>query len=229
VTGRPLLVAIDGPAGAGKSAAARALAQRLRLPYLDTGAMYRAVALASLRAGVAFPLVEAQRADVERIAAALRVEFRGDARSPRVLLDGEDVTADLRTPEVSQLSSEVSVLPVVRREMVRRQRSLAARGGGVVEGRDIGTVVFPDAPVKVFLTASPEVRARRRFDELRERGAAVEWEEVLRDQRDRDARDAGRADSPMRPATDAFVLDTTGLSLADVVEALVAIVLRRRP
>jgi len=191
--------------------------------------MYRAVALASLRAGVAFPLVEAQRADVERIAAALRVEFRGDARSPRVLLDGEDVTADLRTPEVSQLSSEVSVLPVVRREMVRRQRSLAARGGGVVEGRDIGTVVFPDAPVKVFLTASPEVRARRRFDELRERGAAVEWEEVLRDQRDRDARDAGRADSPMRPATDAFVLDTTGLSLADVVEALVAIVLRRRP
>jgi cytidylate kinase len=229
VTGRPLLVAIDGPAGAGKSAAARALAQRLRLPYLDTGAMYRAVALASLRAGVAFPLVEAQRADVERIAAALRVEFRGDARSPRVLLDGEDVTADLRTPEVSQLSSEVSVLPVVRREMVRRQRSLAARGGGVVEGRDIGTVVFPDAPVKVFLTASPEVRARRRFDELRERGATVEWEEVLRDQRDRDARDAGRADSPMRPATDAFVLDTTGLSLADVVEALVAIVLRRRP
>lgn len=223
------MVAIDGPAGAGKSAAARALAQRLGVPYLDTGAMYRAVALASLRAGVSFPLGEAQRPEVERIAAALDVEFAGEAGCPRVLLAGEDVTASLRTPEVSQLSSEVSVLPAVRREMVKRQRALAARLGGVVEGRDIGTVVFPDAPVKVFLTASPEVRARRRFDELRQRGVLVDWEEVLREQRARDARDAGRADSPMRPAADAVVLDTSGLSLAEVVEALAAIVTRRRP
>jgi cytidylate kinase len=222
----PLVVAVDGPAGAGKSAAARALARRLGIPYLDTGAMYRAVAVAARREGVTFPLDEAGEARVVALAESAVIGFRGDPDVPRVILDGDDITDDLREPEISRLSSIVSAIPGVRRAMVRRQRELAALRGGVVEGRDIGTVVFPDARVKVFLTASPQTRARRRFDELRNRGIAVEWESVVEEQRSRDERDATRADSPLKPADGAAILDTSSMTLAEVVDALAALVRR---
>ncbi|HVN32046.1 MAG TPA: (d)CMP kinase [Thermoanaerobaculaceae bacterium] len=218
----PLIIAIDGPAGAGKSATARELAVRLALPYLDTGAMYRAVALLARRAGLERLDADGQ-ARVVGFAERLAVSFRGDPRAQRVILDGEDVTDALRAPDVSQMASVVSAIPEVRRQMVRRQRELAARSGGVIEGRDIGTVVFPDATLKVFLTAEPEVRARRRFEELGRRGVAASWEDVLEEQRERDRRDSTRADSPLRPAEGAVVLDTSRLTLAEVVDALAAL------
>ncbi len=220
---RRLLIAIDGPAGAGKSATARELAVRLGLPYLDTGAMYRAVALVAQRAGLGPELDDGGRRAVVGLAERLGVSFSGDPRAQRVMLDGEDVTEALRAPEVSQMASVVSAIPEVRREMVRRQRELAARTGGVVEGRDIGTVVFPDATLKVFLTAEPEVRARRRLDELARRGVVASWEDVLEDQRERDRRDSTRRDSPLRPAEGAVIVDTSRLNLAEVVDAVVAL------
>jgi cytidylate kinase len=215
-----MLIAIDGPAGAGKSAVARELAVRLGLPYVDTGAMYRAVALLSLRAGIGEPLEKDGRRRVAELAATMEIAFEGDPRTQRVLLAGADVTGALRDPEVSHMASVVSALPEVRRELVRRQRALAGAGGGVVEGRDIGTVVFPDAPVKIFLTASPEVRAGRRFEELRRRRVDVRWEDVLAEQVERDRRDASRPDSPLRPAPGAVIVDTSGLSLPEAVERL---------
>jgi cytidylate kinase len=223
VVDRRLLIAIDGPAGAGKSATARELAVRLALPYLDTGAMYRAVALVARRAGLGPALDDQGQRAVVGFAERLGVSFSGDPRAQRVMLDGEDVTDALRAPEVSQMASVVSAIPEVRREMVRRQRDLAARTGGVVEGRDIGTVVFPDATLKVFLTAEPEVRARRRLDELARRGVVASWEDVLEDQRERDRRDSTRRDSPLRPAEGAVIVDTSRLSLAGVVDAVVAL------
>ncbi len=221
---RPILIAIDGPAGAGKSATAREVAVRLGLPYLDTGAMYRAVALLASRSGLGSELDGAGRAAVVEIARRLDVRFSGDPRRQRVSVGGEDVTEALRTPAVSRLASVVSAIPEVRREMVRRQRELAARTGGVVEGRDIGTVVFPDATLKVFLTASPEVRVRRRYDELVARGVAAVWESVAAEQRERDLRDSTRPDSPLRPAEGAVIVDSSRLSLAQVVDAVVALV-----
>ena len=224
--GLPILIAIDGPAGAGKSATAREVAVRLGLPYLDTGAMYRAVALMACRAGLGPELDDAGRTAVTEIARHLQVSFSGDPRAQRVAIGGTNVTEALRSPEVSQMASVVSVIPEVRREMVRRQRELAARTGGVVEGRDIGTVVFPDATVKLFLTAAPEVRARRRFDELKRRGLDVRWEDVVAEQRDRDRRDSTRQASPLRPADGAVVVDSSDLSLAEVVDAVVALLPR---
>jgi cytidylate kinase len=220
---RRILIAIDGPAGAGKSATARELAVRLGLPYLDTGAMYRAVGLLARRAEIGPRLDEAANAAVVGLARALDVRFSGDPRAQRVILDGVDVTEALRDPAVSEMSSVVSVIPEVRREMVRRQREMAARTGGVIEGRDIGTVVFPDATLKVFLTAEPEVRAKRRFDELLRRGVAVRWEDVLAEQRERDRRDSTRPDSPLRPAEGAVIVDTSRLTLPEVVDAVLAL------
>lgn len=220
---RPLLIAIDGPAGAGKSATARELAVRLGLPYLNTGAMYRAVGLLAQRAGIGPRLDEAAKDAVIGFARALDVHFSGDPRAQRVILDGVDVTETLRNPAVSEMSSVVSVVPEVRREMVRRQREMAARTGGVIEGRDIGTVVFPDATLKVFLTAEPEVRAKRRFDELLRRGVVVGWEDVLAEQRERDRRDSTRPSSPLRPAEGAVIVDTSRLTLPEVVDAVLAL------
>jgi len=192
-----MLIAIDGPAGAGKSTVARAVARALDVTYLDTGAMYRCVTLAELR-GVPDPI----GVDVEL----------GD----RVLLDGEDVTEAIRTPEVSAAVSRVSADPAVREALVAKQRALLSEGDWVAEGRDVGTVVAPHADVKVFLTASPEERARRRAEEL---GLGVD--DVLRDQRLRDEKDSTRATSPLRAAPDAVHLDTTGLDLDEVVERIV--------
>jgi cytidylate kinase len=207
------VVAIDGPAGAGKSTVARAVADRLGLAYLDTGAMYRAVALAALRRGVD-PAATDEVAEVARTAG---IEITTGDGSPRVVVDGADVTGDIRSPEVTRAVSAVAANPAVRGEMVRRQREWAsAHQGAVVEGRDIGTVVFPDADLKVFLTATDDERARRRALELVDLG----YEQVAADLARRDRLDSSRAASPLKAADGAVVLDTTGLGVEEVVERI---------
>jgi cytidylate kinase len=205
-----MVIAIDGPAGAGKSTVARALAERLGFTYLDSGAMYRSVALATLRAGV----------DPDDPAAAAAVAAALDLRiAPgTVAIDDEDVTAAIRAPEVTAVASRVSVHRGVRDAMVARQRALVADGKWVAEGRDIGTVVCPEAPLKVHLTAAEAERARRRADETGEDEGTV-----LAAQRDRDARDRGREHGALVAASDAVELDTTGLAVAEVVERIAAI------
>ncbi|MGI8801581.1 MAG: (d)CMP kinase [Solirubrobacteraceae bacterium] len=200
-----MIVAIDGPAGAGKSSVARAVAAALGFTYLDSGAMYRAVALRAARDG---------RPPAE-IARELRIEL-GD----RVVVDGEDVTAAIRSPEISGAASEVAAVPAVRAAMVAMQRELLRRGDWVAEGRDIGTVVAPQAEVKVFLTAGDEVRARRRADERGDAPPAA----VLAEQRERDDRDRTRADSPLVAADDAIVLDSSDLSRDEVVDRVIGFV-----
>ena len=195
-----MVVAIDGPAGAGKSSVARAVAERLGFTYLDSGAMYRAAALAALQRG----------APAGEVASWIRIEL-GD----RVLLDGHDVTDAIRSPEVSEAASRVAADPDVRTAMVAEQRRLMRDGDWVAEGRDIGTAVVPDAEVKVFLTADPRERARRRAVQL---GADVE--QVLAEQTIRDQRDRERTHSPLEPAPGAKILDTTGLALAEVVDRI---------
>jgi cytidylate kinase len=192
-----MLIAIDGPAGAGKSTVARAVADALGFTYLDSGAMYRCVALAELR-GVGDPL-------------SCRIELDGG-----VTLDGDDVTDAIRAPEVSERASQVAARPEVRGHLVALQRAMIRSGDYVAEGRDIGTVVAPDAELKVFLTASPEERARRRAEQI---GADVD--DVLRDQRERDTRDATREHSPLQPARDALRVDTDGLSVDEVTQQIV--------
>jgi CMP/dCMP kinase len=218
VSPRPFIVAIDGPAGAGKSTAARRLAERMGFALVDTGAIYRAVALAASRRGVAFD----DDARLGALLPLLAVRFEPvPGSSQRVLLDGEDVSAAIRTPPISLGASAVSARPVVRAGLLDLQRRLATapgNRGAVLEGRDIGTVVFPDADLKFFLTASPEARARRRFEELRARGDPATFEQVLADQRKRDGDDASRALAPLQAATDAVLLDTTALALEEVVE-----------
>ncbi|HWE59004.1 MAG TPA: (d)CMP kinase [Solirubrobacteraceae bacterium] len=199
-----MVVAIDGPAGAGKSTVAKAVAEALNFTYLDTGAMYRCVALATLRTD----------APAAELASQLKISL-----GERVELDGEDVTDAIRTPEVSERASRVAAEPAVRRAMVEQQRRMMSDGGDwVAEGRDIGTVVLPDAELKVFLTADPAERAARRATEL-----GLDVATVLADQTIRDDRDRGRADSPLRPAPGAVEFDTTGLPLEQVVERVVAL------
>ena len=210
----PLVVAIDGPSGVGKSTSARQLAERLGVPMLDTGAMYRAAALAVLEGGV-------DPGDRENVLArleAVRIEVRADgAGGLEILLEGEPVAERIRTPAVSDATSRISTYSWVRRRMVDLQRQAAALGGAVVEGRDIGTVVFPDTPHKFFLDADPEVRARRRLEELRQRGHRVELEQVLEEQRRRDERDATRKDSPLVNDGTYHTLDTSQLEPTEVV------------
>jgi CMP/dCMP kinase len=217
------IVAIDGPAGAGKSTVARSLARGLGYTYIDSGAMYRAVALLAARQGISYEDGEA----LSQLARRLRFEFVSDGESPRLLVDGEDVSRAIRTPEISRGSSEVSRWPGVRTALVEEQRRLGHRGGAVMEGRDIGTVVFPDAEVKIYLTATPEERAHRRTAELRERGEDVDGAQVLRDVIERDERDMRRQHSPLRRAEDAVEVLTDGLTLSEVVERLEALVRER--
>jgi cytidylate kinase len=211
----PAIIAIDGPAGAGKSTVARKLARRLGFAMVDTGAIYRAVALAAKRAGIAWE----DDAGLARLLdpPGLPIAF---GENDAVFLDGEDVTAAIRTPEMSRGASVVSARPVVRERLLGLQRTLgqAAQRGAVLEGRDIGTVVFPDATVKFFLTAADEARARRRHAELAGKGHEVELSDVLQDQQRRDKDDTERAIAPLKPAPDAIVVDTTGLDLDQVVE-----------
>jgi CMP/dCMP kinase len=192
---RKVIVAIDGPSGAGKSTVARLLARRLELPYLDTGAMYRAVGLKASRAGVPLPIADPSR--VAELAAGSRIDLSTEADGTTVWLDGEDVTEAIRRPEISLYASAVSAIPEVRRLMVARQREIGESRGGVVEGRDIGTRVFPETPHKFFLTASEEERARRRHRELAGRGTPEPYEKVLAEMRGRDRADSTRKDSPL--------------------------------
>ncbi|HEY0101773.1 MAG TPA: (d)CMP kinase [Pyrinomonadaceae bacterium] len=221
---KPIIIAIDGPSGAGKSTLGRRLARELNLLYVDTGAMYRAAALAVVAANV-----NATDADeVARIAAAARIELAGDPDSLRVLLDGRDVSAEIRSEQITRLSSVISAIPAVRRDLVRRQREMGAQGGGVVlDGRDIGTVVFPQADVKFFLTAVPEERAKRRFDEDHRTEPDLTFQETLDDINTRDERDSTRADSPLRIAEDAVVIDTTDLSIEQVFARMLEVVRER--
>ena len=220
--GRKTIIAIDGPAGAGKSTIARRLARRFGLLNLETGAMYRAFALKALRAGL--PLDNS--AALEQLATETSIRLESGDEENRVLLDEEDVSGQLRNQMVTDAASRVSVYPSIRAWMVRLQQQLAAEGGVVMEGRDIGTVVFPQADVKIFLDAAPEVRGQRRFDQLGQGGKTpkVQPEEVIRDLRARDERDRNRADSPLRPATDAVLLDSTNMTLDEAVAAATAIV-----
>jgi cytidylate kinase len=222
----PLIISIDGPSGAGKSTLGRRLARELGLLYVDTGAMYRAAALAVVGAGV--NAVDAD--EVARVAARARIELAGDPDSLRVLLDGRDVSAEIRTEQITRLSSVISTIPAVRRDLVRRQREMGESGRGVVlDGRDIGTVVFPSADVKFFLTAVPEERAKRRFDEDHAREPELTFQDTLADINTRDERDSTRADSPLRIAEDAVVIDTTELSVEQVFARMLEVVRERRP
>lgn len=210
------IIAIDGPAGAGKSSVARALAERLGFFLLDTGALYRSLALLARERGVSWD----DGAALGRLAGQMQVEFGRGPDGGRVFLEGRDVSAEIRTPEVSLGASHVSLHPEVRAALLPLQRRLAAAGPCVVEGRDVGTVVLPQAPVKFFLTASEQVRARRRYQELRARGVEADPGLILREQQERDRRDQTRSEAPLRPADDALIVDTSDLPLQGVVDRL---------
>ncbi len=217
------IVAIDGPMGAGKSTVAKLLAQRLGFRYVDTGAMYRSVGWAARQRGIDLH----DETAVAAMARSLRIEFLPAETGDRVLADGVDVTEAIRSPEISEAASIVSAHPTVREVMVAFQRRTGHEGGVVMEGRDIGTVVFPDAELKIYLTAHPQARARRRYDELRARGAEVALPALARVEEERDRRDASRGHSPMRPAPDAVVIDTTEAPVESVIERILTLLRSR--
>jgi cytidylate kinase len=220
---RRLVVAIDGPAGAGKSTAARLLAERLGYELLDTGAIYRTLALLARREGISWE----DGPGVARLADGLAISFTLQGGLNRVLLRGADITAEIRTPEISDGASRVSALPEVRAALLELQRRLAARGGVVVEGRDIGTVVFPDAGAKFFLTATVDERARRRVAELLGAGRVADIDSTREELRARDHRDASRAVAPLRKADDAVEIDSSQLSAEAVVDRMAEVVRER--
>ncbi len=218
-----IAVAIDGPSGAGKSTIARAAAKRLGYLYVDTGAMYRAIGLAVRRAGVLI----GETNKVSPVLSGLAIELTYDEQGVQhVLLNGEDVSTQIRTPEMSMYASFVSALPEVRRYLLETQRTIAAKNSVIMDGRDIGTVILPDAPVKIFLTASAEARAQRRLIELQEKGESVTFEEVLSDMIQRDKQDSERSEAPLRQAEDAVLLDTSTLTLEESIEAVLDIIRR---
>jgi CMP/dCMP kinase len=222
-----MIIAIDGPSGAGKSTLGKMLAKQLGLLYLDTGAMYRAVALSARRKGI-----ELTNTDAVAVAAkTAEIELKGEVDSMRVLLDGSDITDEIRTLEIAQAASVVSTISDVRRTMVRLQRKLGEQSpkGCVLEGRDIGSVVFPNADIKFFLTAKPEARARRRFEEDKAKGRVSTYEQTLDEINERDERDVARVDSPLTIADDAVVIDTSELDLSEVFEQMLAEISELRP
>ena len=214
------VVTVDGPAGSGKSTVSRLLARELACVYLDTGALYRAVALKVSRAGLA----PADRAGIAALCAETAVALAVREGDTRVLLDGQDVTEHIRTPAISMLASTISAVPEVRQRLLAVQREAVPAGGIVAEGRDMGTVVFPGADVKFFLTAGPEERGRRRWLELRQRGHEVELAEVIRDVARRDRQDSGREIAPLRPSGDAVLVDSTGKSVEEVVQEMLRVI-----
>ncbi|HEY0157522.1 MAG TPA: (d)CMP kinase [Thermoanaerobaculia bacterium] len=217
-----LIVAIDGPSGVGKTTASRLVARELNLPHIDTGAMYRAIGLAAIRKGIGLR----DDAALEALVSRTRIEFvPGDP--PRVILDGEDVTGEIRTPDVSMAASHVSAVPAVRRLLVQMQQHLGRRNGGVLEGRDIGTKVFPETPHKFFLDANADVRAHRRYAELVAKGESVEFDRVLAEAVQRDRQDSTRADSPLTHDETYTVIDTSALTISEVVDLIVKSVRQR--
>ena len=214
-----MVVAIDGPAGAGKSTVARRLAERLGFIYIDTGAMYRAVALWALRQGI--DTRDMHRMEQLALAADIKLVHG------KIVLNGEDVSEAIRSPEVSNGASRVAVLPGVRRALVAKQRAIGERSSVVMEGRDIGTVVFPDAAVKIFLDARPEERVRRRLQEEKAKGAAIDESALAKQMDERDRRDSTRADAPLTQAPDAIYLDSSALNIEEVEEAILKIIRAR--
>ena len=216
-------IALDGPCGSGKSTLGKLLAQRLGYVYIDTGAMYRAVALSATEAGI--PLSDAEA--LTALAEKLDLAFVVDGGRQKLFAAGRDVSVSIRTPEISQGASLVSAVPGVRRAMVSLQRRMGAEGNVVMDGRDIGTVVFPDAEIKFYLDAGAEERAQRRWLEDSAKGLPVSLEEVLASVRERDHRDMTREDSPLKKADDALMVDSTGLSVEEVLQKLESLVARR--
>jgi len=225
VSPRPFIVAIDGPAGAGKSSVSKLLARRMGFALVDTGAIYRCVALMATREGIPFD----DDTRLGELMGRVRIHFQVVGEENHVFLGGQDVSGDIRTPEISMASSQVSGRPVVRAGLLQLQRRLAleAGKGAILEGRDIGTVVFPDADAKFFLEANPEVRARRRFEELFQKGVESSLEDVLADQMKRDRDDSARAVAPLKAAEDALRVDSSRSPLSEVVHLLEAEILRR--
>jgi CMP/dCMP kinase len=213
-------IAIDGPAGAGKSTLSKMLAAHHGYIYVDTGALYRAVGLSALRADI----VPSDAQGVEGLLTNTSIELKFKDSSQRVLLNGEDVTALIRSPEVSMAASQVSAIPKVRAFLLGLQKTLAEKNNVVMDGRDIGTVVLPGAKIKIFLTASPQDRARRRYDEMRGRGETDGYDKVLEDINKRDDADSGRGIAPLKPAQDAIIVDTTGFELENSLDKLTSIV-----
>lgn len=219
----PSVIAIDGPAGSGKSSAARRLAQHLGFRYVDTGALYRAVGYAALRAGIQLDRVDA----VRRLTGMLRLEVKSEPTGLRIWLARDEVTEKLRTPEVGAAASAVAAVPEVRARLLGLQRTLGAGGAVVMEGRDIGTVIFPEAPLKFYLDAAADVRARRRQAELTALGVTAGLGETRAQIEGRDMRDATRAAAPLRVADDAVTIDSTDLTLEQVVERMLALARER--
>jgi CMP/dCMP kinase len=217
---KKLIIAIDGPVGSGKSTLARRVAELMGYVYIDTGAMYRALALKALRREISLDATD----QLVALARETRIDLRAQDDTQRVYLDGEDVTTAIRTPEVSQAASKVAVVPGVRQVLVTEQRRAGEQGGVVMEGRDIGSVVFPDAGLKIFLTASPEVRAERRWREHQQKGDAIDLARTLEEIHERDQRDRERSTSPLVRAPDAVVVDSTAMEPEEVARLVVTLV-----
>jgi CMP/dCMP kinase len=218
-----LVIAIDGPSGAGKSTVARRLAKRLGYTYIDTGAMYRAIGWKAKQEGID----PANETALAGLCGRIQVLLTNDADDPRIAVDGIDVSEAIRTPEMGMMASAVSKSPAVRARLLSLQRDLGARGGVVMDGRDIGTVVFPDAEVKFYLDASPEERGRRRYRELSAKGMEVDLDRITRELRERDHQDSGRAIAPLKRAEDAVLIDSSDREIDEVVEAMLANVMKK--
>ena len=218
---RKLIIAIDGPAGSGKSSTAKALAKRMELPYIDTGAMYRSLTLKAMEEGISFENVPA----LVDLSKKIAIRFEGtDPSTQKVFLDGKDVTEAIRQPELTKNVFHVAQEPLIRREMVKKQQALGQKAGGVMEGRDIGTMVFPEADFKFYFEANPEIRAKRRQKELLEAGKKTSLDTVAEDMKRRDDTDYNRKEGPLRQAKDAHVIDTSSLTIDETIDKILHIV-----